>query len=223
MGDNGDTEVLEKMYSVVGDMPAFLRMGLSPETQEVVRAFANYLIYDDRVPPGEAEAKIQKALVAAGYNWTGARWDTTNVRKSKPVASGVIVKTVEDKQLAFGWANVIKVGDKVVLDRQKDFIDDDNEIEKAAYDYVLHSRDGGEMHLRTGVADLVESMVFTDEKIEKMGLPVGMIPNGWWVGFKFSDGDAWSEVKSGRYGGFSVHGTGVRTEVDIDDETHSEA
>ena len=106
-----------------------------------------------------------------------------------------IVKIEEDKQLVFGWANIIKTAEgKMLLDRQDDFIDDDNELEKAAYHYVLHSRDGGEMHLRKGVSTLVESVVLTDEKQKALGIPANTGPTGWWIGFKVNDDSVWKQI-----------------------------
>ena len=51
-----------------------------------------------------------------------------------------------------------------LVDFQGDMIDPET-LEKAVYDYVEESRDGGEMHKRLGVATLIESIVFTKEKI----------------------------------------------------------
>lgn len=127
------------------------------------------------------------------------------------VAAGTIVKIDEEKQLVFGWASVIKdAQDRVLLDRQDDFIDSEDELEKAAYEYVLKSRDGGEMHIRKGVSTMVESVVLSKEKQAALGIPSGTIPVGWWVGFKVNDDRVWGEVKKGGYVGFSVHGTGKR-------------
>lgn len=39
------------------------------------------------------------------------------------------------------------------------------ELENAAYEYVRLYGDGGEMHGRGGVAVLIESVVFTEEKM----------------------------------------------------------
>lgn len=137
--------------------------------------------------------------------------------------SGEFTKFDEDKRLAFGWASVVSLNGEPVLDKQGDVIDPD-EIEKAAYQYMLVSRKGGEMHKRrTGadgadepvhVADIVESFVVTPEKIEKMGLPADM-PQGWWVGYKVHDDEAWRKVKSGEYQGFSIHGKGRRTPAEL--------
>ncbi len=124
--------------------------------------------------------------------------------------TGVIVSKDDDKRLVFGWANIAKDSDgRVVVDRQGDWTTVD-ELEKAAYHYVLNSRDGGEQHLRTGVATVVESMVFTNEKLSKLGIPEGAVPEGWWVGFKIHDEEVWNGVKKGNYPDFSIHGSGKR-------------
>jgi DNA-binding ferritin-like protein len=132
------------------------------------------------------------------------------------LASAQIVKIDEDKRLVFGWASIIKdENGKILLDRQDDFIDSEEELESAAYTYVLNSRDGGEMHIRRGVSKMVESVVFTEEKQRALGIPVGSMPTGWWIGFKVTDNSVWNQVKKGGYAGFSVHGTGRRSATEL--------
>lgn len=127
-----------------------------------------------------------------------------------------IVK-VEDQRLVFGWASIAKTADgKTLIDRQDDYIDDVDHFEKSAYDYVLNCRDGGVMHLRKGVATVIESMVFTPEKIAKLGLPPGSLPTGWWLGFRVTDDQVWDLVKRGKFSGFSVHGRGRRERTPVD-------
>ena len=70
------------------------------------------------------------------------------------------------------------------------------ELESAAYQFVELYREGGEMHERGGCAVLVESMVFTKEKQQALGIPDGTLPIGWWIGFKVTDEDVWSKVKT---------------------------
>lgn len=123
-----------------------------------------------------------------------------------------ISKMDPDQRLAFGWANVaFRKDGSLVLDRQGDFVDDVAELEKTAYHYVLESRDAGQDHGRRGVAQLVESMVFTPEKLEKMGLAPDAVPLGWWTGYKVHDDEVWKGVKDGDYEMFSIHGLGRRT------------
>ena len=76
-----------------------------------------------------------------------------------------IRKSDDEKMLAFGWASVsMRVGGKLIEDWQKDIVEP-QELEQAAYQYVRFYREGGEMHERGGAAVLIESVVFTEEKI----------------------------------------------------------
>jgi len=108
-----------------------------------------------------------------------------------------IMKSDDDKMLAFGWANVsMRVDGELIEDWQGDIIEPE-ELENAAYEYVRLYGDGGEMHKRGGVAILIESVVFTGEKMQAMGIPAGTLPIGWWIGFKVTDEDVWKKVKDG--------------------------
>ena len=69
------------------------------------------------------------------------------------------------------------------------------------------------MHEEKGKAVLVESVVFTKEKMEAIGIPEGTLPVGWWIGFKVLDKDVWEKVKNGEYPMFSIEGTAKRIEV----------
>ncbi len=130
-----------------------------------------------------------------------------------------ISKLDDERMTAFGWAYIAKDADgNIVIDKQGDFIEDHEELEKAAYDFMKNSRVAGEMHLREGtvakdIGYLIESFVTTPDKIEKMGLDPHTTPIGWWLGFKVEDQDVWEKVKDGTYGSFSVHGTGRRNSV----------
>ena len=131
-----------------------------------------------------------------------------------------IAKMDSDKRQVFGFAMVTHVDGEPVVDRQGDYTPLE-EIEKAAYTYVIESRKGGDMHKRAGergeiplhTADLVESFVITPEKLEQMGLPENALPHGWWVGFKVNDDQQWADVVSKRRTGFSIHGSGKRRET----------
>lgn len=139
-------------------------------------------------------------------------------------AKGTIAKFDGDKRLVFGWANISEVNGSPVVDKQGDYIPVEH-LEDAAHNYVLNTRVGGDMHRRTAdgrphhVSDLVESVVFTDEKISKMfpDQDTSHIPRGWWVGFKVWDDDAWGLVKKGARTEFSIHGKGRRTPLDVDE------
>lgn len=124
-----------------------------------------------------------------------------------------IAKSDDDRHLAFGWANVsIRAGGEVIEDWQEDIIEPED-LETAAYNFVELYREGGEMHERGGAAVLVESVVFTEEKLAAMGIPAGTLPIGWWIGFKVLDDDVWEKVKDGTYSMFSIEGVAERVEV----------
>lgn len=117
-----------------------------------------------------------------------------------------IVKIDNDEHLVFGWANVAvrKDGTEVVDSHDHHIPSED--LEYAAYVYVLKFREGDEMHTEEVKAHLVESFYVTPEKLEKMGLPSDSLPQGWWVGFYIEDDELWTRVKNGTYRMFSIAG-----------------
>ena len=126
-----------------------------------------------------------------------------------------IMKSDDEKMLAFGWASVsMRVGGELIEDWQKDIVEPE-ELENAAYEFLLY-REGGEMHERGGTAVLIESVVFTKEKMRAMGIPEGTLPVGWWIGFKVLDADVWEKVKDGTYSMLSIEGEAERVEVGDD-------
>lgn len=154
-----------------------------------------------------AKAKAVKAVV-----------QDDNIGKSAPSLTwtGEISKFDTDKRQVFGWCSITAIDGEPVVDLQGDYVPLE-EIEKAAYTYVVDSRKGGDMHKRDGenplhTSDLVESFVVTPEKLTKMGLPSDALPHGWWVGFKVNDDKQWEMVKNGERTGFSIHGAGRRIE-----------
>lgn len=145
--------------------------------------------------------------------------DFPSVQKSDPEFS--VFKTDDDKRLIFGWASIsITVDGEQLEDRQKDMIDPED-LEEAAYEYVLNFRDTGEEHIQSmrKKGKLVESCVFTAEKQKAIGIPEGTLPIGWWIGFKIEDDDAWARVKNGTYKMFSIEGKANRIPVEKSVET----
>ena len=124
-----------------------------------------------------------------------------------------IQKSNDEKMQAFGWASVaITENGETIEDWQGDLLEPE-ELEKAAYNYVRLYREGGEMHIRGGTAVLIESIVFTNEKMQAMGIPEGVLPVGWWIGFQVTDQEVWEKVKDGTYSMFSIEGEAGRVEV----------
>ena len=143
---------------------------------------------------------------------------STNPEETEGVLKGrfKVMKSDDEKMLAFGWASVsMRVDGEVIEDWQKDIVEPED-LENAAYEFVLLYREGGEMHERGGAAVLIESVVFTEEKMRAMGIPTGTLPIGWWIGFKVLDKDVWEKVKDGTYQMFSIEGEAER--VTVEDE-----
>lgn len=138
---------------------------------------------------------------------------------------GEFSKVDEDKKQVFGWCSLTKIDGEPVVDRQGDYIPLE-EVEKSAYQYVVNSRKGGDMHKRDGelpihASDMIESFVVTPDKLQQMGLEENALPHGWWVGFKVNNDNLWEEVKKGDKVHFSIHGKGKRVEKSLDEVMES--
>lgn len=120
-----------------------------------------------------------------------------------------IKKTDPDKQLIFGWASIVMKDGAPIVDKQEHIIPV-SELENAVYEYVVSSRDHGDMHAKRYKASLVESMVFTLEKQKALNIVIkndaGEHIVGWWTGFKVSDPELWAAHKRGERPEFSIGG-----------------
>lgn len=122
-----------------------------------------------------------------------------------------IKKSDPDQKLIFGWASVIEKDGMVIVDKQGDIIPV-AELENAAYEFTLTSRNHGDMHRKIAKGGLVESMVFTHEKQKALGIDLGQV--GWWVGFKVHDDELWAAHKRGERPEFSIGGASHSTHID---------
>lgn len=119
-----------------------------------------------------------------------------------------IEKRDDEKRIVYAWANVVEKDGKAVIDHHGDVITEE-ELVKAAHGFMRNSREAGEMHLRkTGVGELVESIVYTKDLQESLGIDLGKV--GWFVGFKVTDDKVWKRIKSGDYSMMSIGGKGKR-------------
>ena len=85
------------------------------------------------------------------------------------------------------------------------------DVEEAAYDFVLHAANGpisGEDHDEGYKPDafLVESVAFTPDKLIAMGMDPGSVDLGHWVGLHVPDADAYERIKSGAKAMLSIDG-----------------
>ena len=106
--------------------------------------------------------------------------------------------------------SVSKDGEQVV-DLSGETVDIE-ELESAMYDFVKESRESGDMHDGTVTGKLIESVVFTKDKLEAMGLQRDALPQGAWVGFQL-DAESFAKVKSGGRKAWSIEGAAERVAV----------
>jgi len=123
-----------------------------------------------------------------------------------------VVKIDRPKGLVTGWASIVTTADGTpIIDHDGEIIPI-AELEKAAQEAFADGQIGrgkaGDMHERTGVADLVESMVLSAEKREELKLGKG--PEGWVVTLKINDPKLLAEIVDGTKTELSILGTAER-------------
>lgn len=137
-------------------------------------------------------------------------------KKKKPVKksgwqfTADILKTAPDQQMVYGWASVIEENGRTITDSQDDQIVL-AELTKAAHDFMLYFREGGNMHAEMGVGKVVESLVLTKDLQKALGIDLKKV--GWLIGMKVSDAAVWKRIKDGELRAFSVGGTAARVPV----------
>ena len=146
--------------------------------------------------------------------------ETLDSTESKPIDDSVylsvgfeVYKAREDEQLVSGWANVaLDKNGKAPIDWQDDVIAPET-LEKAAIKFMQEYRSSGEMHKGNSKGTVVESIVLTKEKQTAIGIPEGVVPEGWFITVKVHDPEVFAKVKDGTYRMFSIQGTAKRVEL----------
>lgn len=149
----------------------------------------------------------QRRAVARSSIDPDQKRQATNKAWSLPLT---IAKIDADQRLIFGWASVVEKNGEAVIDSQGDIILPDD-LEKAAYDFVLYYRENDDMHTQDVTGRCIESMVFTKQKQQALGVDLGKV--GWWVGFRVDNDALWEAHKRGDRPEFSIGGMGVREKV----------
>jgi hypothetical protein len=118
-----------------------------------------------------------------------------------------------DKNLVSGWASIsIQQDGSLPFDWSGDIISP-SVLETAAINFMEKYRTSGEMHIGGSVGIIVESIVFTPDKMEALGLQPGTLPVGWFITVKIKDNEVFAKVKSGQYKMFSIQGKAKRLKV----------
>lgn len=128
-------------------------------------------------------------------------------------ASVAIKKQDDEKHMCWGWASVMTKNGKLVTDIQNDQITPE-EMQKSVHDFMENSRVGAQLHMYDAnddpiqVGTIVESMVFTKELQDALGIDLGH--EGWFVGYHVTNPAVWEDVKKGKLPAFSIGGTAER-------------
>ena len=118
------------------------------------------------------------------------------------------------KQIVFGPVLIPNVEDL-----QGDIITEE-EIENAAYDYMIKSRVTGFRHQEELNAVIVESYIVKNDSWFRTEGSDKYIPKGSWViGMKILDDKVWQGVLDGTFNSFSIGGWGTSTPIEsgVDD------
>ncbi len=117
-----------------------------------------------------------------------------------------VSKSREDLGLVSGWANVsVNADGSIPMDWQDDLIPIEV-LEKAAINFMKDFRESGVMHKGKSQGTVVESIVFTKDKQQALGIPEKCVPEGWFITVKIEDPDLFAKVKDGKYRMFSIQG-----------------
>lgn len=125
-----------------------------------------------------------------------------------------ITKADYEKHDVYGWVMWSRDADgNVEVDSQNDIIEPD-ELEEFAHKYLASYGDVGQLHITSNDGYLIESIVFTKDKQEILGIENAGLPIGWFAGFHITNDEAWEKIKDGTYTSFSIEGGATRVEVD---------
>lgn len=117
-------------------------------------------------------------------------------------AAGEIRKVSDELGLVFGYAVVCRVEGQDHYDLHGDHIPEAAML-KAATDFMLYSRVGGDMH-EAVAGTIVHSWPLTEDVAKAFGLEPKM--TGWMIAFKPDTPEMLAKFKSGEYKGFSIGG-----------------
>lgn len=122
------------------------------------------------------------------------------------VVDFALAKSRDDLGLVSGWANVsVNANGSIPMDWQDDVIPPEV-LEKAAINFMKDFRGSGVEHKGVSQGVVVESIVFTKDKQAALGIPEGLVPEGWFITVQVTNAELFKAVKAGKYRMFSIQG-----------------
>jgi hypothetical protein len=121
-----------------------------------------------------------------------------------------ILKMDDEARIVWGWASVVSIDGKPMVDRQGDIISGEV-MTKAADNFMADVRTAKAMHEGGKIGEVIHSFPLTKALGEALGIHSAL--EGWVVAMKVHDDDVWNRVKSGELAAFSIGGMGKRNAV----------
>ena len=121
-----------------------------------------------------------------------------------------IIKIDDEARIVWGWASVVSVDGKPMIDRQGDIISAEV-MTKAADNFMADVRTAKAMHEGGKIGEVIHSFPLTKALGEALGVHSAL--EGWIVAMKVHDDSVWSRVKSGELAAFSIGGMGKRNAI----------
>lgn len=148
-----------------------------------------------------AEELIETVIEAA----IGAILEATMEKRASK-----IIKLDDEARIVWGWASVVSIDGKPMVDRQGDIISAEV-MTKAADNFMADVRTAKAMHEGGKIGEVIHSFPLTKALGEALGVYSAL--EGWVVAMKVHDDDVWNRVKSGELAAFSIGGMGKRNAV----------
>jgi hypothetical protein len=171
----------------------------------------NYTDYDDGI-------SIRYTIVNDNINVLCIDFDKKQEKIIK-LEPETLIKNEEDHTL-FGWAYVAKdLSNNQIIDHSEEFVKEENfaDLEVATYFFNIAYRQADIRHDCVAKGYLIDSMVFTKEKVEAMrksGHLKGDISLGVWMGYWFPEDEDWNAIKEMKSPMFSLYGNAIKEFVE---------
>jgi hypothetical protein len=125
-----------------------------------------------------------------------------------------VIRKDADSHRVYGWFSIAKDKDgQTLVDRHGDVIEV-SDLEDAAAEFVREYRQGGEEHQGGASNKLIASIVLSREVQDAIGVPPGLLPEGWLGGFQVTE-SVFARLAKGELLMFSIEGEAETVEVEV--------
>jgi len=116
-----------------------------------------------------------------------------------------VVKANEEERIVYGWASIVTMDGKPVIDKQGHIISGE-EMEKMATSFMMSERTAKAMHTGESIGQIIHSFPLTAQIAKAIGMETDV--EGWFIGVKVHSDAVWQKIKNGDFKAFSIGGRG---------------